>query len=185
MQDFYSENEQNEIWQELEFLNQPGKLLSPNRTGDPDASPNKLGLFLDHFYGENRQISNILTINRKIFNISKEFNFNPFLDYLNICDKDETMISYYGNDSYYKSHHDMYVISSITLFHKQPKKFSGGNLMFNEHGYIPDMKHNTMIIFPSFEKHSVSVVKVNGDNKSDGRYTINQFFTFCQHDINT
>lgn len=185
IRDFYTEEEQIMMWQEIDFLNQPGKLLPPKYTGDPDASQNKLGLFLDDFYGKNRQISNILTINRKIFNIFDfKNNENPFLNYLSICDKDETMISYYSNNSYYKSHYDMFVLSSVTLFHRFPKKFSGGNLMFNEYGYIPDIKHNSMIIFPSFERHSVSRIKVEEDNYKDGRYTINQFFTFRPHNIN-
>ena len=79
--DYYDENEQNLIWQEIDFLNQPGKLLTPDKTGDENASPNKVGIFLDDIYHHNefRKLSNILTLNRKIFFILDLLKENIFL----------------------------------------------------------------------------------------------------------
>jgi hypothetical protein len=178
IEDFYTDSEQELIWQEIDFLNQPNKLMTPSHTGDAGAaSLNKLGIFLDDLYLNFRQFSNILTLNQKIFHLSEHFKDNPFAKYLDICNKDLTMLSYYGNNSFYNIHHDDFVISAITTFWKTPKQFTGGNLTFDEYDYIPKMNHNTMILFPSFELHSVSKINMIDDGIS-GRYTINQFFTF-------
>lgn len=177
--DFYDEVEQKLIWEELEFLNKPGKLCSPEETGDPLASKNKKSIFLDNLYNY-RQVSNILNVNRKIFNILDKIEDSVISKYLNIADTDHTMINYYEDGAYYAPHHDIYVISSITTFWKTPKKFSGGNLTFTEFDYTPKMDYNSMVIFPSFVIHGVTPVELNNNDGINGRYTINQFYSIRQ-----
>lgn len=176
IKDIYDEKEEELIWQELEFLNQPGKMHPSNLTGDPGGI-NKVGMFLDDLYNF-REVSNILTANRKIFDIVNLFSDNPFSKYLGGCNHDRTMVSYYENDSYYKPHRDRYTLSAITLFFKRPKKFSGGELHFDEYNYTPELNHNDMIIFPSCETHSVSKIIMDSKGEGMGRYTINQFYSF-------
>lgn len=176
IKDIYDKEEEKLIWQEIEFLNQPGKLQESSLTGDP-GGVNKVGIFLDNLYNF-RQVSNILTINRKIFRIANLFSDNPYSKYLEGCNHDMTMLSYYENGSYYKPHKDRYTLSAITLFFKKPKKFSGGELHFDEYKYTPELSHNDMILFPSCETHSVSKIIMNSHEKGVGRYTINQFFSF-------
>lgn len=176
IKNIYDKKEEESIWQELEFLNQPGKLQNSNLTGDPGGI-NKVGIFLDDLYNF-RQVSNILTVNRKIFNIANLFSDNPFSKYLEGCTYDRTMISYYENGSYYKPHKDRFILSSVTLFFKEPKNFSGGQLYFNEYNYTPNLNHNDMIIFPSCETHSVSEILINAKKIGMGRYSINQFYSF-------
>ncbi len=180
--DYYDKTEEKLIWQEIEFLNQPGKLLTPDKTGDENASLNKVGIFLDDLYHHNefRKLSNILTFNRKIFLINDLLKENIFSKYLMICNHDLTLLSYYGDKSYYKSHYDNFTVSSVTTFWKTPKKFEGGNLIFTEYNYIPELNHNSTIIFPSCEWHSVSPIILEQDDGISGRYSINQFFTFKQ-----
>lgn len=173
--DYYNSEEEKLIWQELEFLNKPGKLLPPIETGDPNSSPNKVGVFLDRLYAK-KNFSNILNVNRKIFKIKNLLYENPFSRYLNIIDYDLTMISYYEDGSYYLPHHDSYTISSVTTFWKTPKMFSGGELTFTRYKYKPEMPHNTMILFPSYELHEVSEVFMENNDGINGRYTINQFY---------
>lgn len=176
--DFYNDEEEKLIWQELEFLNKPGKMLSPKETGDyHGSSPNKTGIFLDQLYGEKKQFSNILTLNRKIYKIQKLLYDNPFSRYLEIVDKDMTMISYYENESFYKKHYDCYTISAVTTFWKKPKLFTGGELKFSTHDYTPKMDHNTMVLFPSYEKHEVTEIQLEKNDGINGRYTINQFYS--------
>lgn len=177
--DYYDENEQNLIWQEIDFLNQPGKLLTPDKTGDENASPNKVGIFLDDIYHHNefRKLSNILTLNRKIFFILDLLKENIFSNYLSISNHDLTLLSYYGNNAYYNSHYDNFIVSSVNTFWRTPKEFQGGNLMFDHYNYTPNLDHNSMIIFPSFEWHSVSPV-IMKPSSNNGRYSINQFFGF-------
>lgn len=174
--DYYTQDEQNLIWQELNFLNKNGKLLPPTETGDQNSAPNKLGVFLDRLYKNNRNFSNILNVNRKIFKIKNLLYDNPFSRHLNIVDYDLTMISYYEDQSYYLPHHDSYTISAVTTFWKTPKLFSGGELKFTNYNYVPEMGHNTMILFPSYEIHEVSEIVMENNDGVNGRYTINQFF---------
>jgi Rps23 Pro-64 3,4-dihydroxylase Tpa1-like proline 4-hydroxylase len=178
--DFYNPEEEKLIWQELEFLNKLGKLLPPSETGDANSSPNKVGVFLDRLYKNNENFSNILTVNRKIFKIKHLLSKNPFSRYLTIIDKDLTMVSYYEDESYYLPHHDSYILSSVTTFWRKPKMFSGGQLGFVEYNYFPEMDHNTMILFPSYERHEVSEIQMEENDGINGRYTINQFYTIIE-----
>ena len=172
----YTKEEQKLIWQELDFLNKMGKLLPPTETGDPNSSPNKLGVFLDRLYKNNKKFSNILNVNRKIYKIKHLLSENIFSRYLDVVDYDLTMVSYYGDGSYYLPHHDSYILSAVTTFWKTPKMFSGGELSFAEYKYTPKMEHNTMILFPSFEMHEVSEIFMENNDGINGRYTINQFY---------
>jgi hypothetical protein len=174
---FYDDEEQKLIWEELEFLNKPNKLLSPDRTGDLSASFNKRSIFLEELYTYNRQVSNILTVNKKIFNIIDLMKENIFSNYLGINNRYQTMISYYEDKAYYSCHHDSFTMSSVTTFWKEPKKFSGGDLRFVDFDYTPEMYHNSMIIFPSFVNHEVTPVCMENNDGINGRYTINQFYT--------
>lgn len=173
---YYNNKEQSLIWEELEFLNKPGKLLSREKTADPLSSENKRGIFLDDLYSR-REISNILRLNRKIFNLSEALKYNEYCKYIEFSNIDYTMISYYEDKSFYLSHHDKATVSSVTTFWKMPKMFDGGDLKFTESNYIPKMNHNTMIIFPSYVKHEVTPVVMKDNDGIHGRYTINQFFT--------
>jgi Rps23 Pro-64 3,4-dihydroxylase Tpa1-like proline 4-hydroxylase len=176
--DFYNEEEQKLIWQELEFLNKPGKMLPPKETGDYyGSSPNKTGIFLEELYKDKTNFSNILTLNRKIYRIKKLLFDNPFSRYLDIINKDMTMVSYYEDGSFYKKHYDCYTISAVTTFWKKPKLFTGGELTFPNYEYTPKMDHNTMILFPSYEEHEVTEIEFDQNDGINGRYTINQFYT--------
>ncbi len=175
--DFYTPEEEQGIWQEIEFLNQPGKLLDKNQNGDPRASENKLGLALDDAYGQYRHLSNILTVNRKIFNFCDQLLENPFANYLILCDHDFSFLSYYPDKSYYAPHFDRFTVSTITTFWRLPQKFTGGELQFTEYDYTPDMRHNSLILFPSYEFHNVTPLSIDKELEDKGlsRYTINQF----------
>jgi hypothetical protein len=180
IEDYYDEQEQSLIWQELDFLNQPGKLLGREMTGDPLASENKKGIFLDVLYGVNRQVSNILTVNRKLFNVlndSKNDIKNPFHNFVLNCNRDMTLVSYYSDGCFYGTHKDLNTMTAVTTFWEEPKQFSGGQLVFTDYDYEPKMNHNTLILFPSFERHCVTEVKNENENGKNSRYTINQFFT--------
>lgn len=176
--EFYTQPEENLIWQELDFLNKNEKLLPPHMTGDlAGSSPNKKGVWLHGVY-QNQMISSIFSINKQKISklikiLPKEHNFHYFSN----INSHKIMLSYYENQSLYLPHRDMYVLSSVTTFWKTPKKFNGGKLTFNIHNYCPKMNHNTMILFPSCEMHSVSEISMEDNDGVNGRYSINQFFS--------
>jgi hypothetical protein len=179
---FYNENELQLIWDELKFLTHSHKLELPNKTGqiDPTMKHNN-GLFLDSVYAE-RRFSNILKVNRKVFsaNIMKQYADLHFMNTVIFnLNSDATLLSYYENAGYYKSHSDTAVITILTWLFKEPKQFEGGNLIFTDFKEEINIKNNTVIMFPSHTKHEVTAIKMESKNKfsGNGRYCISQFMS--------
>jgi hypothetical protein len=185
IENLYTEDDLILIWKELDFLTHPDKLDIPENTGTAVDEETKVplkknkGLFLDELYSS-RKISNILTITKQLFspvilNAFAELSFG----YENIkdTDKDATLLSYYENSEYYKSHKDQALYTAVTWFFKEPKSFSGGNFYFTDYGVKIEVQNNMAIIFPSFVKHAVDkiILKENNNLTGYGRYSISQF----------
>ena len=181
IENMYDDDQLKLIWQELEFLNQSDKFESPEKTGSAKRNGEILkknsGLYLDDLY-KNRNISNILTVNKNLFapHILEEFSSLCFL-YENIkrTNEDTTLISYYDNGGYYKPHQDHALYSAVTWFFKEPKKFDGGDFYFSDYNLKIEVKNNKTVLFPSVIYHSVDEIKMN-DNLSFGygRYVMVQ-----------
>lgn len=185
IENFYSEPELKHIWKELEFLTYASKLESPEETGtayqEDIVQKRNVGIFLDDIYLK-RKISNILTINQKIFDKQILDSFSDLcFGYKNIyqTNHDHTLISYYENGGYYKEHDDQALYSAVTWFFKEPKVFSGGDFYFNEYGIKIEIKNNMTVIFPSFVLHSVDNVTMQEEDLEElsgfGRYSMTQF----------
>lgn len=184
IENMYTENELDLIAEELAFLTHKEKLEDPENTGSAKENGKLLkdnkGIFLDDLY-KKREISNILTINRKIFNkeylesyASLNFGYGSILE----CNRDVTLISYYENGGYYYPHKDTAIHTILTWFFRTPKLFDGGNLIFPEYDEEVEIQHNMTIIFPSFVLHSVEEVTMNEDLPSGfGRYCMSQFIS--------
>jgi len=185
IENFYNEKELSLIWKELEFLTP--KLLSAAETAastNPDGTYKKhaKGLFLDHVYSD-RNVSDILTCNRKAFNINfinqlikKDIVYRNFM----ACNEDHTLINYYENNDYYNKHSDAGLLSTLTFFFKEPKSFTGGDLIFNDFNITIPIKNNMFIIFPSYYEHEVTKIKMKQKDidKGLGRYSMAQFLNF-------
>lgn len=191
IENMYSEEELKLIWQELEFLNQLDKLEKPEKTGTASINGEILkknsGLYLDNLY-KSRNISNILTVNKNLMSlhILDTFSSLCFL-YENIkhTNDDTTLISYYDNGGYYRSHQDSALYTAITWFFKEPKKFNGGDFYFSDYDHKIELKNNKTILFPSVITHSVNEIIMN--NKGDvgcgyGRYAMTQFLYLLNKD---
>lgn len=182
IEDFYDDNELKLIWKELDYLNSKGKFLPPEKTGaarDPKGNIVKRnkGLFLDEFYA-NRNFSNILSINRKIWTVIQDLEKDSlFFRYLISCNADATLVSYYENNDYYKKHTDTSVYTILSYFYKEPKKFSGGNLILTDYDVDIEVKNNMVICIPSILFHEVSPIIMEQEflNKGYGRYCMAQF----------
>jgi len=185
IKNLYDEHELNLIWEELNFLCYSQKFLDPTESSpalDPDGKMLKRSncFFLDRTYTE-RKISNILSVNRKIFNFyddifltSDSWFFNTFR-----CEKDTTLLSYYENGDYYNPHQDNAISTCLTWFFKSPKKFDGGNLslIHKDRKIDIEVENNKCVIFPSSILHSVDKISMNNEdlNKKLGRFCITQF----------
>lgn len=180
-EDFYSEKELELIWKELDFLTNNGKLLPPHKTGAARDDRGNLqkqnkALFLDEYY-TNRNFSNILNINRKIWReVNKEFiKSNLMFRYLNTCNEDSTLLNYYENEDYYLPHLDNSVYTVISYFWKEPKKFTGGNLKLKDFDIEIEVKNNMVIYMPSIYVHEVTPIVMEENIKGFGRYSMSQF----------
>jgi hypothetical protein len=181
IENMYNDEELKLIWQELEFLNRPNKFKGPKETGSAIRNNQPLkkntGIYLDNVYLD-RKISNILILNKKIFEpiILESFSSLFFL-YENIkCTNfDSTLISYYENDDYYEPHKDDALYTCLTWFFKEPKKFKGGDFYFSDFDLKVNIKNNKTIIFPSSITHSVDKVSMEEDVPFGyGRYVMVQ-----------
>lgn len=185
IENLYSEDELILLWKEFDFLTHPDKLESPENTGSALDEETKVplkknkGLFLDDLYSS-RNISNILTITKQLFspvilNAFSELSFG--YENIKYTNRDATLLSYYENSEYYKSHRDEALYTAVTWFFKEPKSFSGGNFYFTDYGIKIEMQNNMAVIFPSFVKHAVDeiILEKNNNLTGHGRYSISQF----------
>jgi Rps23 Pro-64 3,4-dihydroxylase Tpa1-like proline 4-hydroxylase len=190
MDDYYDNTSCQKIWQELCWLNNDSKLPGPKDSGSAFKiidgekvflKKNK-AVILDEVF-QKREFSNILKENRKIFNelelIAALKSVGSIYRYIELSNRDSTLVSYYENEDYYDFHYDRAVLTLITWFYQEPKKFTGGGLIFADNTCI-ECKYNRTIIFPSFLDHKVETIKISEEDigKNLGRFSITQFITF-------
>tara|TARA_X000000368_G_scaffold106366_1_gene82493 strand:- start:268 stop:900 length:633 start_codon:yes stop_codon:yes gene_type:complete len=181
---FYNEEELELIWEELKFYTKPGKLLEAKDFGGVVDRTNSHALALDDIYEKEkyRSLSNILTVNRKLFTSSALEAFGQLHDCCSIatsCNYDITKIRYYHNGEYYEPHTDKsFQFLAFSYFYKEPKKFTGGELIFPKYDYELTCENNSVIIFPGWVEHGVKEVKIENSDYYDGygRYCISSFF---------
>jgi len=184
--DFYTDDEQVQIWKELDFLTYDRKLMPPEETGTAhdldtgEALKQNSALFLDGIYAR-RDLSNILTLNRKLFSeevISHFDGMDNCFKYIHHTNYDATLISYYEEKDYYKAHTDTSILTYLYWCHKEPKKFEGGDLILPELQEGIQYKNNRLVIFPSWRLHEVTPIKMIEEVEpysGYGRYCITNF----------
>ena len=127
-------------------------------------------------------MSNILTVNRKIFTSGVLDAFADIHGCCSIATKanfDATKVRYYHDKEYYRAHLDKSTqFLAFTYFHKEPKKYEGGDLFFPEHDYEYVCDNNSLIIFPGWVRHGVNKVSIKDSDYYEGygRYSITTFF---------
>jgi len=189
VENFYNNVELSLIWEELNYYTKPNKLLTSEYYGGVVGSTNSKALSLDTLYHKTqnvnyRNISNILTVNRKLFNCGILNIFSQIHDCCNTANmitSDFTKVRYYHNDEYYEPHTDKkFHFLAFSYFYKEPKKFEGGELYFPKYDYELKCDNNSMIIFPAWVEHGVKKVSIENSNYFDGwgRYAITSFLTF-------
>jgi hypothetical protein len=190
VENFYNDEELDLIWEELNFYTKPGKLLEAKDYGGVVNRTNAKALLLDSIYkdysdnkGINyRNISNILTVNRKLFSCGVLDVFSNIHDcccLANQSNSDTTKIRYYHDGEGYEPHTDKgFQFLAFSYFYKEPKQFSGGELYFPKYDFEFACNNNSMIIFPGWVEHGVREVSIKESEYFDGygRYSITSFF---------
>ena len=189
---FYNKEELELIWEELNYYTKPGKLFEAENYGGVVGYTTAKAILLDSVYrdfsetkGNNyRPISNILTVNRKLFTSGVLELFSEIHDcciLANQSNSDTTKVRYYHNGDSYDPHTDRpFQFLAFSYFYKEPKKFEGGGLYFPRYDYEIPCDNNSMIIFPGWVEHGVKEVKIDDSDYFDGygRYAITSFFGF-------
>jgi len=171
------------MFDEFKRIKERGLLQTGNETlgainEEGEMKKKNSSVFIDSLYG-NRDLSDILVNNRKVFNhsvISGLINLHPFFNYIPLCNTDCTLLSYYDNGNRYEQHRDAFVITILTWFYEEPKKFDGGDFII-ENDFTIECKANRTVFMPSYMLHAVTPVKPEKTNKGLGRYTMTQFAT--------
>lgn len=187
--DYYSKDACERMWQELCFLNNsPNKFKTPDSTGSAYSMvegekvllKDNLALGLDTVYLD-RSVSSILNENRKTFTPEMMDVFDKyhyFFKYLRYANKDATLVNYYENSHYYKPHRDDATVTTLSFFYQQPKAFTGGNLIIENELEI-ECAYNRFVVFPSMLLHEVQKISIDTElvGKNFGRYSITQLMS--------
>ena len=187
VENFYNDEELELIWEELKFYTKPNKLLDVKHYGGVEGFTESKAILLDNLYKKYdninyRNISNILTVNRKLFSCGVLDVFSNIHDcccLANQSNSDITKVRYYHDGEGYKPHTDRgFNFLAFSYFYKEPKKFSGGELYFPKYDFEFTCDNNSMIIFPGWVEHGVKEVSIKESEYFDGygRYSITSFF---------
>lgn len=191
LENVFLKNEIEDIWKELEIYSSKNIFLDSNKTGSAKNSEGsvqskKSGIFLDSLYSnDGRNISSILsyTENNLLSLETKQYlqEANNIYGMLKNANCHFTLLNYYENSDYYDFHIDKSVFSILTYIFKEPKNFSGGNIIFKKNKQSEEIeievKSNISIFFPSFYLHKVTPIQMNENDsgKMMGRFSIAQF----------
>ena len=182
----FTEEETTSMFNEMLHHEQKKIFLAEDETGGATDVDNphlilkkNKGYFWDELY-RNRNCSDILKINPKLFDDvfnSDEIQKNSWYFRNMFINMDKTLISYYENSDYYNPHSDKSMFTALTWFYKEPKSFTGGDLVFSEYNIAIPCQKNYTIIFPSQIQHSVTPVEMDKEllGKGYGRFTMSQF----------
>ena len=185
IEDLYTEEELNLIWNELDYYQSNQKILNSNTSPSVDlvdgtSRTEKKGLFVDYAF-QDRSHSNILNVSRKLFEHGLIANSDHLLQWKYFQpDSDFTLLSYYDDGGYYLPHHDNTVVSVISWLWKEPKRFEGGDFVFQDYGVKLTCRSNCAVAFPGLVQHGVEPVTMKEEyrGKGLGRYSISHFMNF-------
>jgi len=184
IEDFYSEDELKLIWQELDFLTSANKLIPANLDGSTKNS-NALSVSIDNVYKDLRY-SNISFINQKILSAEIKDAFlslNKLFGHITMINNMSTKIKYYENGHNYHKHQDKPRFTGINYLYKEPKKFEGGDLYFNDYDHKVELKNNMFILFMGCLPHSVTPIILNENTyiTGNGKYSVTSFLNIDEN----
>ena len=184
LHNFYNDEELKLIWEELDFYTKPDKLLDVKEYLGVVDKTNAKAIYLDVVYPKKfRKLSNILTVNRKVFEPQV---LEPFSKLHDCClhsmqsNYDHTKVRYYHDGDFYEVPHtdNFFDFLAFSYFYREPKRFEGGELFFPKYNYSFSCDNNSIIIMPAWVEHGVTKVSIKDSDYYDGfgRYAITSFF---------
>ena len=184
---FYNENDLKLIWKELDVIVNNEVLVGPEHISSAyqESKEEKKyqrkgrGVWIQDIY-KDLNVSYIHKLNKKLFSrqMIDSIRENGSWFYKNFGFKNYcTLLSYYENSDYYKSHVDNSYSTALTWFYKEPKQFEGGNILFSDYNIEIPIENNSILIFPSIVSHSVLEIKMEDEymGENNGRISITNF----------
>lgn len=183
LKNFFSQDEYDTMWSELEFLCDDDMLIDSKEAGgarDPvtgEMLRKNRGIPIESAIDAGN--SDIIRITRSIFDkqvIDNLCNIHEMYHYMSYPTKEFNLVNHYMGGHKYDYHRDSCVITAITLFWKEPKQFTGGELSFKT--VTPEMGPRDMLLFPSYLLHSVSELTLNEGiepENMNGRISVSKF----------
>jgi Rps23 Pro-64 3,4-dihydroxylase Tpa1-like proline 4-hydroxylase len=180
---FLDEESYKEVFTEIISL--IPNLRSPAETGSSRDNnryrKRGLGIFIDDIFQDNRNNSSILTNYEKKLSsvdiVKEMLNHDWFFKtYYFSTNRDTTLLQSYGDGDFYNAHTDASNVTLIGLYHKKPKAYSGGELIFPTYDIKFDLVDNQVLLFPSQIPHQVLEITKNDDDEETNRFTITKFF---------
>ena len=137
---WYNKQEEKLIWKQLDFFTSIGRenLIRAENSKSTARENNKplaraYRIYLEDIFQPNN-IKNNSFIHRCLYKQqSKKFHdllYKAMPNHANsfqLTNKDTTLLSYYEGGDYYHEHIDLFNFTCLIWFHKQPKKYTGGD----------------------------------------------------------
>lgn len=173
--DFLDEQQNVGVWNELnfiidnKFLNTTPSTSTDGSARDPDTGETLVqrhSLFLEDFLVNHRKTSKIYQAIKNNFlhsNLHEQYPKSTLIKYLPNTNRDSTLLSFFKNGDYYKSHNDNCVITAI-LYLIPDNSYEGGDIIFPQFDLEHKPLNNQLIIFPSCIEHEVTVLKSKQEN---------------------
>ena len=172
---FLDEQQNVGVWNELnfiidnKFLNTTPSTSTDGSARDPDTGETLVqrhSLFLEDFLVNHRKTSKIYQAIKNNFlhsNLHEQYPKSTLIKYLPNTNRDSTLLSFFKNGDYYKSHNDNCVITAI-LYLIPDNSYEGGDIIFPQFDLEHKPLNNQLIIFPSCIEHEVTVLKSKQEN---------------------
>ena len=193
--DWYTEKELKETWNELDFYTNCQDKEKIARADNTLVARDNDGKSLSeayrwyppsYFTKRHRNISSLHKNSRKLACDELHSAIKHLYPWYNMYSDTNTsthMISYYESGDYYKPHHDTFMYTVLIWLTKKPKMWTGGDLSVypikNKKEKVL-FKNNRAVIFPCMMNHEVSPIEWIKKPKDIGygRYTITYFLYF-------
>ena len=165
LEDFYTEGEMKTVMEETRNLNP--HLLPPEMSGT--ARHKETGQPLK--YNSGLFLTDAMP-NSEIAGLARRHMFQELVEQVDCpwwasqwrqCNSQSWMLSRYTDGQYYNAHVDLSQFTMLIWYYKEPKPFTGGDLVFPDYdNYTIPCNNNTGIIFYGAMRHEVPPVRGTG-----------------------
>lgn len=184
IENFFTEEEYSNMWSELMMLCQDEFLVDAKEAGGAVDGNNVMlrvnrGLPIESIMDE--QSSTIVSTMNKI----SDYDFvqrmlEHDVSFSALTKKSTHLINHYTNSQFYGFHKDKCALTAIAVFHRDPKPYTGGDLMFRNSDDLisPVLNKRDLIIFPGELDHKVTPVSINEsftNSNENARISVSRF----------